>query len=105
MLGLRVFRVHLDGELFIQQQHEGDGAAVGLHVEQARVLHHQPATQTHTHTCTHTLCEVSECVGYFLLLLVLLETTWEELKRGGDVGGRSRGRTKTCGILFCFAVL
>ena len=47
MFGLRVFGVHLDVELFVHQHHEGDGARVGLHVQQERVLHHQPAAQRH----------------------------------------------------------
>lgn len=49
MFGLRVFGVHPDAELFIQQQDEGDGSRVWLHVEQAGVLHDEPATHTHTH--------------------------------------------------------
>lgn len=46
VFGLRVFGVHLDAELFIEQHHEGDGPRLRLHVEQARVLHHQPAAHT-----------------------------------------------------------
>lgn len=34
VFGLRVFGVHLDGELFIHQQDEGDGSRVWLHVQQ-----------------------------------------------------------------------
>ena len=55
MFGLRVFGVHLDAELFIHQQDEGDGPRVWLHVQQAGVFHHQPAEHTHTHTHTHTV--------------------------------------------------
>lgn len=32
VFGLRLFGVHLDAELFIQQQDKGDGPRVGLHV-------------------------------------------------------------------------
>lgn len=48
MFGAGVFGVHLDAELLVDQHHEGDGARVGLHVEQEGVLHHQPAAQTQT---------------------------------------------------------
>lgn len=48
VFGLCLFGVHLDGELFIHQQDEGDGARVWLHVQQARVFHHKPSA-AHTH--------------------------------------------------------
>ena len=44
MFGFCVFGVHLDGELFVHQQDEGDRSRVWLHVQQEGVLHHQPAT-------------------------------------------------------------
>lgn len=47
MFGLCVFGVHLDAELFVDQHHEGDGPRVRLHVQQERVLHHQPPAHTH----------------------------------------------------------
>lgn len=103
VFGLRLFGVHLDAELFIQQQDKGDGPRVGLHVQQARVLHHQPATQTQTQTHAELISGTSKkpliAAGSILALLVLEKRMWEELKRG-DVGGRSRA-FQTCGILFC----
>lgn len=48
MFGVGVLGVHLDVELLVDQHHKGDGARVHLHVQQERVLHHQPAAQTDT---------------------------------------------------------
>lgn len=85
MFGLRLFGVHLDAELFIQQQDKGDGPRVGLHVQQARVLHHQPATQTQTQA--ELISGISKkpliAVGSILVLLVLRK---EDVGRAENVG-------------------
>ena len=42
MSGFRLFGIHLDAELLVHQEDECDRSSVRLHVQETRVLHHQP---------------------------------------------------------------